>query len=81
MYSTQLPRFFVLRFSHVHCNQGWQPFVSFPDTENLPRVFRWQHPATRDEVIVMNERGYGTEIVLERGFNFDHALRWYFVGK
>jgi hypothetical protein len=28
----------------------------------------------------MNERGYGTEIVLDGGYAFDTALCWYFVG-
>jgi hypothetical protein len=26
---------------------------------NLPPVFRWRHPTTGDEIIVMNEQGYG----------------------
>ena len=26
---------------------------------NLPPVFQWRHPTTGDEIIVMNEQGYG----------------------
>jgi hypothetical protein len=66
---------------HIGTNPiGYQPFTSFPDVDNLPQVFRWKHPATGDEVIVMNERGYGKEIVPGPGLKFDHALRWFFKG-
>ena len=58
--------------------EGNQVFTSFPGGGNLPQVFRWRHPATNDEIIVMNEQEYGTQIVLDRGLNFEHALRFHF---
>ena len=66
---------------HIGTNgMGNQAFTSFPGVGNLPQVFRWRHPATGDEVIVMNEQGYGRMIVLDEGFGLDTALRWQFTG-
>lgn len=66
---------------HIGTNgQGNQVFPSFPDQHNLPPVFRWRHPATSDEVIIMNEQGYGRHVVLPRGFGIRSALRWQFTG-
>lgn len=36
--------------------------------------------ATGDEVVVMNEQGYGRMVVLDRTLNFPDALRWQFTG-
>ena len=57
-----------------------QAFTSFPGVGNLPQVFRWRHPATGDEVVVMNEQGYGRMIVLDEGTGFDTAMRWQYTG-
>lgn len=66
---------------HIGTNgQGNQAFSSFADQNNLPPVFRWRHPATGDEIIVMNEQGYGRHVVLPRGFGINSALRWQFTG-
>jgi hypothetical protein len=65
---------------HIGTNgMGDQVFPSFNGADNLPQVFRWHHPATGDEIIVMNEQGYGTQIVLPAGMGFDQALRWQFT--
>ena len=66
---------------HIGTNgQGDQAFTSFPGGGNLPQVFRWKHPATGDEVVVMNEQGYGRMIVPDRTFGLTDALRWQFTG-
>ena len=36
----------------------------------------WRHV----QILVMNEQGYGHEIVLPAGLDFTHALRWQFTG-
>ena len=42
---------------HIGTNgMGDQAFASFPGAGNLPQVFRWRHPATGDEIVVMNEQ-------------------------
>ena len=66
---------------HIGTNgQGNQVFPSFPGGGNLPQVFRWRHPATGDEVVVMNEQGYGRMVVPERTLGFTDVLRWQFTG-
>jgi hypothetical protein len=66
---------------HIGTNgQGGQVFPSFPGTNNLPQIFRWRHPSTGDEIVVMNEEQYGTHIIPERTLGLTDALRWQFTG-
>ena len=65
---------------HIGTNgQGTQVFPSFPGGGNLPQVFRWRHPATGDEVVVMNEEHYGRMIVPDKTLGITDVLRWQFT--
>ena len=64
---------------HIGTNgMGGQAFSSFPGVGNLPQVFRWRHPATGDEIVVINEQHYGGTIVLDDR-SFSAALRFQFT--
>ena len=65
---------------HIGTNgQGTQVFPSFPGGGNLPQVFRWRHPTTGDEVVVMNEEHYGRMIVPDKTLGLTDVLRWQFT--
>jgi hypothetical protein len=43
------------------------------------RVFRWRHPETGDEIVMMYEQHYGQAIVLPESSGFDEALVFQFT--
>ena len=43
------------------------------------QVFRWRHPTTGDEVVVMNEEHYGRMIVPDKTLGLTDVLRWQFT--
>ena len=44
------------------------------------QVFRWQHPDTGHEIVMMMEQHYGTRIVVPKSTGFDQALRFQITG-